>query len=1055
LGSGGDILLSGTTADLSADDLPAGAQLVDLGPRQLRDFDRAERVFGLAAEGIRSPAVVPDTPAAPSLDEFGMTAREAEVLAAVGEQLTNAEIAARLYVSRRTIETHIAALLRKLGAANRRELAQIWRTTSKNAEPPPIQQQPPVLRTTFQLLADSSTFVGRHSELATARTILNAVSAGTARTLVIVGEPGVGKTRLAGAVAADAAARGFTVLYGRCEEGLAAPYQPVVEAFGPWLAACPDPALERIVGPRASELAQLWVELGSRLAVTPALSGADPQTQRWRLFEAITELVQSIAAEQPLLLVVDDVHWAEPSTLLLLAHLVRRAVPGTALVATLRPAESVADPAVMLGDLGTDNTIDVVELAGLDAAEIGDLIGLHTGARPPDELSEQLRRQTDGNLFFLTTLLTHLEDVSFIRDAEGNWVTADDLATVGVPQGLRAVIGRRLSLLSGTAHRTLDVAAVAGLAFDGRIVAGVLGSDLDETVNALDEAITAGVVREEDAGRYAFVHALMRLSVLDGLSRTRAARLNWRIAEELERDTGGRPRAGEIAYHYATGGAIGDAATIVRTSIAAGDDALQRVAFEEAAHHFRTALVALDRIAPDPDLRYRALTSLGHVLNALANPVDAQPLWLHAADIAQHARDPDRLFAAIRGYSYMRWTEADELVRRLHDLLEMLSPEDSPLRAMVLGWSAVQLRVRNTAEARLHDNQVADDAVAMARRVGDNDAIASTLQSRLLIGTEAPDASAMLRDAEEAFTVGTAPGAAMTWDREREVALWSLAIALLRLGRRERAEQHLALARVKVEQSGFHWAMNSVLVLESALATASGRFAEGQRLATEAIQHGGRDNRLAQLAYGAQVLASRMEQGHLDEVIVGLRVIDQLDVDFPAWRAMLAGALADAGRHAEAAAEINALIDEALSGVTPAIGAALAVRYLPEVCRQLGDSDRTAALLVHVQPWAGQILVVGGGTSIEGASDRSIGHLLATLGRHDEADAAYTAAAEMERSAGFLPHVARTEYWHARLLIERRAPHDRETVRRLRDDVIDITEQHGMRLLAEQAAQLT
>src|SRR4051812_23397603 len=440
-------------------------------------------------------------------------------------------------------------------------------------ESSPTDQPSPTLPSKLQLLANASSFVGRRTELAGAGSVLKTVSAGLARTLLLVGEPGVGKTRLAAAIAADAVARDFTVLYGRCEEGLAAPYQPVVEAFGPWLASCADSALRRTVGRAAAALAQLWPELARRLAVTPWLSGADPQTQRWRLFEAVAELVRSIATERPLMLVVDDIQWAEPSTLLLLAHLVRRAVPGTALVATVRPAESVADPEVLLGDLGTDRPVDVIELAGFDAAEVGELVGFHAGGRPPDALAEQLRRHTDGNPFFLTTLVAHLEDVVFVRNSTGFWVTPGDLETVGVPQGVRAVIGRRLSLLSDAARQALDVAAVAGLAFDGRTVGRVLGAG-EETVNALDEAISAGVVREEDAGRYAFVHALMRMTVLDGLPRPRVARLHWRIAEELELDTASaRPRTGEIAYHYASGGAIGDPATIVRASVAAGDEA--------------------------------------------------------------------------------------------------------------------------------------------------------------------------------------------------------------------------------------------------------------------------------------------------------------------------------------------------------------------------------------------------------------------------------------------------------------------------------------------------
>ena len=174
--------------------------------------------------------------------------------------------------------------------------------------------------------AGAAPLVGRGGELARVGSLLADVSRAS-KTLFIVGEPGVGKTRLAAAVAADAVGRGFTVLHGRCEEGLAAPYQPVIEAFGPWLAACPDVALGRMVGDGGADLVHLWPELAVRLDVSGNRPGQDPEAQRWRVFQAVAALVGSLAEERPLLMVVDDLQWAEPSTLLLLAHLVRRAVP--------------------------------------------------------------------------------------------------------------------------------------------------------------------------------------------------------------------------------------------------------------------------------------------------------------------------------------------------------------------------------------------------------------------------------------------------------------------------------------------------------------------------------------------------------------------------------------------------------------------------------------------------------------------------------------------------------------------------------------------------------
>src|SRR5262245_29550623 len=185
--TGGAILLGGTTADLAVDDLPADARLVDLGPLQLGDLDRAERVFGLVAEGIRSPVVDHDELASPSFESSGVTAREAEVLAAVGERLTNAEIASRLFLSPRTVETHIASLLRKLGAVNRRELAEIWKTSTRVESPRP-QQLPPAL----ELLADPARYVGRSAERGQLRELWRRAGEGKLLVAVVLGEAGMG-----------------------------------------------------------------------------------------------------------------------------------------------------------------------------------------------------------------------------------------------------------------------------------------------------------------------------------------------------------------------------------------------------------------------------------------------------------------------------------------------------------------------------------------------------------------------------------------------------------------------------------------------------------------------------------------------------------------------------------------------------------------------------------------------------------------------------------------------------------------------------------------------
>ncbi len=899
--------------------------------------------------------------------------------------------------------------------------------------------------------ATANALVGREIELARAKVILDQVAAGGARAMFVAGEPGVGKTRLAAAVAAEAHSKGFVVLHGRCDEGLGAPYQPVVEAFSPWLADCPDAALSRIIGPGGGELIQLWPGLADRLPVVPATAAEiDPESRRWRLLEAVAGLVRSVAADRPLLLVVDDLHWAEPSTRLVLGHVVRRAVPRTAVVATVRRSEAGQNPAELLGDLGVSCTIDVVRLGGLNHDGVAELIMFHAGDRPPDRLAEELRRTTDGNPFFISALLAHLDAVAFVRSGDGVWIGVDELTAAGIPDSVRGVIGRRLSLLSSQARRALEVAAVVGLTFEERTIRGLMSSGPDETVEALDAAVDAGLVRETGAGRFTFVHALVRQAVLDELSRTGLARLHWRVAQELEREVVDRPRASEIAYHYAEGRDVGDPGTLARCSLAAADEAIDGAAFEEAAGHLRTALSALDRMAPDPELRYRALRSLGQALNALADDQGAERAWLEAADIARELGDPDRLFATVVGYGYVVRLHGDaELVRLLDDVLALLGPGDSPLRASALGWRAVPVIPSERSRGSRRDVDLVEEAVAMARRTGDQSALASTLRSRVLLKAYSPDAAAMLRDAEELLALGPVGGVAIT--RDTAAVFRENAVALLRLGKRTQAENSLARAKHEAERNGLRMSKGSALILQSALARADGRFAEAKGLAAEAVKRSEPGNLVTQLVYASQIIATRMEEGRLGEVIRSLRAFDKSGVVAPAWNAMLASALADDGHRQEASEHLGRLLDDQPSRFLDDTAAPLAIRHLTEACRQLGDSARASAMLPYVEPWAGQLLVITFGTSIEGASDRCIGHLLATLGRLDEADAAYTRATDLESSAGFPPLGARTKYWHARMLLERDASGDRQQAGVLLDEVIEITDRLGMQRLATQA----
>src|SRR5262245_8844454 len=338
--------------------------------------------------------------------------------------------------------------------------------------------------------------------------------------------------------------------------------------------------------------------------------------------------------------------------------------------------------------------------------------------------------------FFLGAMLTHLEESALLRRADGSWVPSGEFEAIEVPPTARAVIQRRLDRLSTPARRALDVAAVVGQVFNEAIVRSVLGVDIDESLDAFEEAARAGLVREEDSGRLAFPHAIVSQTVLEALSKTRLAWLHWWIGEELERRSADEPwRASEIAYHYSSGLAVGDTATVVRSALTAGDDANSRLAFEDAARQFEVALAAVPPTPANSDVRYRILVSLADCLNCLADIDRANVLWLEAAELARRAGDPERLRTAVFGYMYGSEDVPDpNLARMLDEILDMLPAEDSPVRARVLGRRAA---AGNIDPRRARD--LAAEAVAMARRTGDTDIVLGTLHLMLELESTEPD----------------------------------------------------------------------------------------------------------------------------------------------------------------------------------------------------------------------------------------------------------------------------------------------------------------------------
>ncbi|MEV0668989.1 BTAD domain-containing putative transcriptional regulator [Mycobacterium sp. NPDC050441] len=462
------------------------------------------------------------------------------------------------------------------------------------------------------VLAGPGPFVGRSHELAQLSASWQVALDGGARAALIAGEPGVGKTRLAGEWSRLAYAQGAVVLYGRSDEDLGAPYQPFAEALR---ALVPCVGTGHLRGMRGIEallpLVPGLIDVLPDLAAPPR---ADPDTERYALFDAVVAMLGVASADVPIVLVLDDLHWAAKPTLLLLRHLLRFGEHARVqVVGTYRSTDlDRSHPlAAMLADLHRDGSADRIALTGLDEADVSTYVA--QAGYDDEELARALSAVTGGNPFFLIEALRHVEE------SGGHW----DPGTL--PQGVREAVSRRLSRLPEETNKALAAAAVVGSRFALELVEKVVDQDL---VDAFDGARQAGIVIEEPGGQYRFNHAIVRQSLLAELASVRRMRLHQRIATTLEGETGADDELlGDLAHHYFECAWAGNALKAVEYCRRAADQAMARLAYEGAADLYDHALHALEELDDElPDLddqrvellvaRCEALLAAGDVTSA-------------------------------------------------------------------------------------------------------------------------------------------------------------------------------------------------------------------------------------------------------------------------------------------------------------------------------------------------------------------------------------------------------------------------------------------------------
>lgn len=833
----------------------------------------------------------------------------------------------------------------------------------------------------------TDTFVGRARELGVMLGSLHRAVGGEGGVVLVTGEPGVGKTRLVEEVADR---HDGAVVWAACSQGASAP------AFWPWLqvlrACTGEEALADLPGTDARPLPETW----------PQLDAASGQS-RFRLFEGVTSILAAAAHESPLVVVLDDLQWADEASIRLLQFIggeVRRLpllVVGTYRDTDLEPAHPLVEAVADLARWGPHLTI-----GGLGPGEIVALVRSIVGSA--DDVDEQLgavlHMQTGGNPFFA-------RELARLLDADGRLASGQLRGRELVPGGVQAVVGRRLARLPQPTYDLLSWAALVGTTFDVALLAAAADCDPGEVLADLDPAIVARMVAPVDLGRFRFVHDLVRETLeLSSDAAERAARhralgaaLAATAGDDVERIAG-------VAGHLVAGAVGGDVDEAVRWAVRAAERARAVLAYEDAAAWYDRALTTRRTVAAGDGKEISLLLALGSARLDAGNLPAARDAFVAAAGLARARGDSEQLAAAalglgtgLGGFEISLFDQVQ--IDLLEEALGALPAEDASVRAWVLARLSVALAFVENSDRR---SELADEAISTARRVGDDVALAHALAGWCDVFSGPDDVDRRLAAAHEVVALATASG-------QRPLELLGRRLRIVALMERGRlidaAVEVDAFERVAgvLRQPLYRW---YVPLWRSTLAMTAGHFEDAARWTDEA-------ERLGELAHSenAEILVAvqrivrlRHEAKFRDAAEAVTRLLaDVPDIAAPGspeWSLLVRDVIC--GETEVAHRRADRLVTESLRSPRADSEWLANLAQLADASVALQHQGLATAVYDAMEPYAELFVVEGIGAAVCGVTAHYLALAAGVLGRDDEAARFASLAEELHRSAGlFVP----------------------------------------------------
>lgn len=897
-------------------------------------------------------------------------------------------------------------------------------------------------------------FVGRQREMDALKAALEDALSGRGRLTMLVGEPGIGKTRTAEELASYAESRGAQVLWGWCYEGEGAPpYWPWLQVIRSYVQKVDSRRLRSELGPGAADIAEISLEARQKLPGLAVPTPLAPEQARFRLFDSITSFLNNASKTQPLVIVLDDLHWADRSSLLLLEFMIRQ-IAGSRLflLGTYRDVEVSGNQPLsqILGGMVREPLFHSMHLNGLNQEEVGRFVEATSGVTPDSSLVEAVHSRTEGNPLFLRQIVRLLEEEGF---------QANLARQVGIPGGIQDAIGRRLNRLSEGCNLMLTTASIIGREFGLSLLARLMDGVLEEQLlEAVDEALAAGVIGDTPGSeeRYEFTHALIQETLASKLSASRRVRLHARIGEALEDlyglDT--EAHAAELAHHFTEAMPVHGVGKLVRYSLLAGEQALGAYAYEDAQGYFQRALDAKENQPMDEETA-ALLFGLGRaqsgslerqdIRKALSTLCDAFDYYVGIGDATRAV--------AVAGYPLPPvpgMTGVTRLIPRALPLVLAGSHEEGRLlsaHGAILGIEDGDYRGAQRA---------IEQTLAIAKREGDRLLEIQTLANAARVAGMHLHGPESLERSLQALELAREVDDPQS---EADARFWASEITLFTMGDTEQATSHALASLSPAERLRDRYRLANAFWSNESPSRLKGDWGAARALSDRALAVAPRDPRLiatrALLEY--EVGAFDQGQEYLQRLLAAL-------FSTPIQPTLEYGAVA-------VTVPLLSRIAGEVQGLEKAEEAALTILSSPGALPIIVQQARAGLALIAVRRGDKGLareqydaLKTMGGTMVRGIIqvERLLGLLAGNLGQPEQAGAHFDAALAFCSRAGFRPEYAWAAFEFADTLVQqgqalgaRRATQDaQDRAASLLNEALALSTELGMEPLLRRATTL-